>query len=93
MEGKEDTLTEAEACTILEDALRVLFYRDARSINQVLYCVTLTHRSWRSSCSSVPHGVPNSEDNYEWRGNFGFVGARDSLELCRGLRGYGAQTQ
>lgn len=36
VEGKEDTLTEAEARTILEDALRVLFYRDARSINQVL---------------------------------------------------------
>jgi len=34
VEGKEDTLTEAEARRILEDALRVLFYRDARSINQ-----------------------------------------------------------
>lgn len=37
VEGREDTLTEHEARTILEDALRVLFYRDARSINQVLY--------------------------------------------------------
>jgi len=36
VEGREDTLTEHEARTILEDALRVLFYRDARSINQVL---------------------------------------------------------
>jgi len=34
VEGREDTLTEHEARTILEDALRVLFYRDARSINQ-----------------------------------------------------------
>ncbi|KAH9986865.1 nucleophile aminohydrolase [Russula vinacea] len=34
VEGREDTLTENEARTILEDALRVLFYRDARSINQ-----------------------------------------------------------
>jgi len=93
VEGKEDTLTEAEARTILEDALRVLFYRDARSINQVLYCVTLTHRPWRSSCSSVLHVVSNSKENCEWRGNLGFVEARDSLELCRGLGGYGAQTQ
>jgi 20S proteasome subunit beta 7 len=35
VEGREDTLTEPEARTILEDALRVLFYRDARSVNQV----------------------------------------------------------
>ena len=39
VEGREDTLTENEARTILEDALRVLFYRDARSINQVMYLV------------------------------------------------------
>ena len=35
VEGREDTLTEHDARTILEDALRVLFYRDARSVNQV----------------------------------------------------------
>jgi 20S proteasome alpha/beta subunit len=35
VEGRENTLTEPEARAILEDALRVLFYRDARSINQV----------------------------------------------------------
>ncbi|KAI0065223.1 proteasome endopeptidase complex beta subunit [Artomyces pyxidatus] len=34
VEGKEDTLTEDEARKIMEDCLRVLFYRDARSINQ-----------------------------------------------------------
>ncbi len=42
VEGKEDTLTEAEARKILEDALRVLFYRDARSLNQVL-CFPTAH--------------------------------------------------
>jgi 20S proteasome subunit beta 7 len=36
VEGREDTLAEHEAREILEGALRVLFYRDARSINQVL---------------------------------------------------------
>ncbi|KAI0294101.1 proteasome endopeptidase complex beta subunit [Multifurca ochricompacta] len=34
VEGRENTLTEPEARGILEEALRVLFYRDARSINQ-----------------------------------------------------------
>ncbi|KAH9959314.1 proteasome endopeptidase complex beta subunit [Russula dissimulans] len=34
VEGREDTLSEQEARTILNDTLRVLFYRDARSINQ-----------------------------------------------------------
>ena len=40
MEGEVDTLTEAEARMILEDAHRVLFYRDARFINQ-LPCLSL----------------------------------------------------
>ena len=43
VEGKEDTLTEAEARAILEDALRVLFYRDARSTNQVLCLLPTVH--------------------------------------------------
>ena len=36
VEGRENILTEPEARAILENALRVLFYRDARSINQVI---------------------------------------------------------
>ncbi|KAL4399165.1 Proteasome subunit beta type-7 [Malassezia pachydermatis] len=34
VEGKEATLTEEEARSILEDCMRVLFYRDARSLNR-----------------------------------------------------------
>jgi len=34
VEGHEQTLTEEEARKILEDSLRVLFYRDARSLNK-----------------------------------------------------------
>ncbi|KAK9701296.1 Proteasome subunit beta type-7 [Basidiobolus ranarum] len=34
VEGKEETLTEEEAIKILEDCMRVLFYRDARSLNK-----------------------------------------------------------
>lgn len=35
VEGREDTLTEEEAIKILDDAMRVLFYRDARSLNKM----------------------------------------------------------
>ena len=35
VEGRENTLTEEEARKVLEDALRVLFYRDARSLDKV----------------------------------------------------------
>ncbi|KAJ3034097.1 Proteasome subunit beta type-7 [Rhizophlyctis rosea] len=35
VEGKEDTLTEEEAVKVLEDVMRVLFYRDARSLNKI----------------------------------------------------------
>ena len=34
VEGREDVLTEEEAVKILENSLRVLFYRDARSLNK-----------------------------------------------------------
>lgn len=35
VEGKEDSLTEQEATALLNDCLRVLYYRDARSLNRV----------------------------------------------------------
>ncbi|EGF79626.1 hypothetical protein BATDEDRAFT_16747 [Batrachochytrium dendrobatidis JAM81] len=35
VEGHEDELTEADAIKILDDCMRVLFYRDARSINKI----------------------------------------------------------
>ncbi len=34
VEGREDSLTEEEAIKILNDCARVLFYRDARSLNR-----------------------------------------------------------
>ena len=34
VEGREDTLTEDEARALMETCLRVLFYRDARSLNK-----------------------------------------------------------
>lgn len=35
VEGRETTLTEAEATDIMETCMKVLFYRDARSLNKV----------------------------------------------------------
>ena len=35
VEGKEDSLTQSQAAKILDDSMRVLFYRDARSINKI----------------------------------------------------------
>ncbi|KAL1924259.1 uncharacterized protein VTP21DRAFT_7294 [Calcarisporiella thermophila] len=34
VEGREDTLTEEEAIKIIDDCMRVLYYRDARSMNK-----------------------------------------------------------
>jgi hypothetical protein len=38
VEGRENTLTEEEALGILDKCMKVLFYRDARSLNKVFYC-------------------------------------------------------
>ena len=35
VEGREDQLTEQEAIAIMEMCMKVLFYRDARSLNKV----------------------------------------------------------
>ena len=35
VEGREDTLTEEEALKIIENSMKVLYYRDARSANKV----------------------------------------------------------
>ncbi|TPX48108.1 hypothetical protein SeMB42_g01665 [Synchytrium endobioticum] len=35
VEGREDTLTEQEAIKLLDDCMRVLYYRDARSLNKM----------------------------------------------------------
>ncbi|EIW77841.1 proteasome endopeptidase complex beta subunit [Coniophora puteana RWD-64-598 SS2] len=48
VEGKEDTLTEEEARKILEDSMRVLFYRDARSINKFQISTVTSNGVWIS---------------------------------------------
>lgn len=34
-EGREHLISEQEACSILENCMRVLYYRDARSLNKI----------------------------------------------------------
>ena len=36
VEGREDTLTEEEALKIIENSMRALYYRDARSLEKVI---------------------------------------------------------
>lgn len=67
VEGNEDTLTEEEAIKIIETCMKVLFYRDARSLNKVClhFCVPTysTHR-----CLILP-SVPNRYSNSKGRVN------------------------
>lgn len=44
VEGNEHTLTEDEGIAILDNAMKVLFYRDARSINKVRASTPLTSK-------------------------------------------------
>ena len=43
IDEKGDSITEIEARNILEDCMRVLYYRDARSINKVIRFCFLIH--------------------------------------------------
>lgn len=49
VEGREDTLTEEQARRIMEQSLKVLFYRDARSLNKVSL-----HEVYFNSCLAYP---------------------------------------
>lgn len=58
VEGKEDTLTEEEAVQIMETCIRVLYYRDARSIDKVcpfpIFPFGNLSISFQSSTNSLP---------------------------------------
>ncbi|SPO32091.1 probable PRE4 - 20S proteasome subunit (beta7) [Ustilago trichophora] len=56
VEGREDTLEEAEAKEIMENCMKVLFYRDARSLNRFRVA-----KVTREGCEiSEPYSVPTS---------------------------------
>ncbi|EPQ30022.1 uncharacterized protein PFL1_02695 [Pseudozyma flocculosa PF-1] len=56
VEGREDTLDEQEARSILENVMKVLYYRDARSLNR--FQIATVTRSGTSI--SEPYSVPTS---------------------------------
>jgi hypothetical protein len=66
VEGKEDTLTEDQAKEIIETCMKVLFYRDARSLNKVDYYIlqhvaSMTNRCYHSIKSRLlPRKAPIS---------------------------------
>lgn len=78
VEGNETTLTEEEALKIIESSMRVLFYRDARSINKVwlMQLVAL-------SISHLPL-VPSGYDYREGRHDLGVPPFGNILVVCRG---------
>jgi len=53
VEGREDTLTEEEAMKILEGCMKVLFYRDARSLNKYQIAAVTEKGIWISESRSV----------------------------------------
>lgn len=89
VEGRENILTEKEALSILEKCMRVLFYRDARSLNKV--CIFLMNLSrsliyfiFKYQVAIVTEaGVKISEAKE----------LSTSWAFAEGLRGYGSQTQ
>ncbi|CAO1636083.1 unnamed protein product [Sympodiomycopsis kandeliae] len=54
VEGREDTLTEDQARSILEGCMKVLFYRDARSLNRFQIATINAQGSTISAPKSVP---------------------------------------
>ena len=86
VEGREDTLTEQEAIKLLDDCMRVLYYRDARSLNKARASerwetvqLPVDPLSWSSY-----HSI-DSTSHCDWQGyyHYGTVWARDGLGLCR----------
>ena len=77
VEGREDELTEEQAREIIEQSLRVLFYRDARSLNKVSFSASYVlieyvrficfDRSIKLLPSQLP-GLQSRNQNH-WRRN------------------------
>ena len=55
-------LTEAEAEALIERCVRVLYYRDARSLNKVSYCGWISHALCYklTTCEDSFHVLPLS---------------------------------
>ena len=67
VEGHEHTLTEEEGIAILDNAMKVLFYRDARSINKVH---AFTRLSLIKGIADQMLLVPNCDGDRQGRNHF-----------------------
>lgn len=69
VEGREDELTEEEAIEIMNECLKVLFYRDARSMNKVrfFFFIVLMNHVLISVSKNI---VPKSKDYRKWFRNY-----------------------
>ena len=67
VEGREDTLTEEEALKIIENSMRVLFYRDARSINKVTHFIHPSNSDLYSLVFLVSSGYNHQRRSYYFR--------------------------
>jgi len=83
VEGREHELTEEEGVKLIEESMKVLFYRDARSLNKVgyLFMKLLVHRTYNSYSL-----VPSSRGHRE-RCNYIRIQERaNSMGLCGGSK-------
>ena len=77
VEGREDDLTEEQAREIIEQSLRVLFYRDARSLHKVSFSSTYVLIEYvrlicfDRSIKLLPSQLPDlqSRNQNHWRRN------------------------
>ena len=77
VEGYEDVLTAEQAQKILEDCMRVLFYRDARSLDKVRTRIPMA--TLPLNCIDQ---VPNCDDHGGRRVHLGYLEATDIVGLC-----------
>jgi 20S proteasome subunit beta 7 len=82
VEGREDTLTAADAERILEDCMRVLFYRDARSLNKVSKCTRCMADQLTAALV-----VPSRDDHRPGRHHLGVQGSGHPVGVRRGHSG------
>jgi 20S proteasome subunit beta 7 len=80
-EAAVEGITREKAIEVVEGCMKVLFYRDARSMNKYSMAII---------SGSKAEGEDGEKVDIEWRKN---VELRDqSWKFAEGIRGYGAQT-
>lgn len=77
-----ELMSREEATAVLEDCMKVLYYRDARSLNKVRLACSCRHRGLANTRRRV---VPN---RYDYRAGGGYLRVQDvgdGMEVCRRL--------